>query len=62
MTQEEKDYLYWRCKVNWHNKYHRYINEWIDNVLPHQLEYFKKEMENLIKLRIYDTRRKSKKV
>ena len=57
MTQKEKDYLYWRCKVNWHNKYHRYIDEWINNVLPHQLEYFKKEMENLIKLGGYDARR-----
>ena len=57
MTQKEKDYLYWRCKVNWHNKYHRYIDEWIDNVLPHQLEYFKKEMGNLIKLGGYDARR-----
>ena len=50
MTQEDKDYLLWRCKVNWHNKYHRYINEWIDNVLPTQLEYFRREMNNLIKL------------
>lgn len=57
MTQEVKDYLYWRCKTNWHNKYHRYINEWVDNVLPHQLEYFKKEMENLIKFGKYDTGR-----
>jgi hypothetical protein len=57
MTQEVRAYLYWRCKTRWHNKYHRYINEWIDNVLPHQLEYFKKEMENLIKIGNYDTRR-----
>lgn len=33
MTQEEKDYLLWRCKTSWHNKYHHYINEWINNVL-----------------------------
>ena len=43
MTQEDKDYLVWRCKINWHNKYYRYIDEWIDNVIPTQLEYFKRE-------------------
>lgn len=58
MTQEDKDYLVWRCKINWHNKYHRYIDEWISNVLPTQLEYFKKEKENLIKMGVYDTGRK----
>ena len=57
MTQEDKDYLVWRCKTNWHNKYYHYINEWINNVLPTQLEYFRKEMNNLINRRIYDTRR-----
>jgi len=57
MTQEDKDYLVWRCKTNWHNKYHRYIDEWISNVLPTQLEYFKKEKENLIKMGVYDTKR-----
>ena len=57
MTQEDKDYLFWRCKTNWHNKYHRYIYEWIDNVLPTQLEYFKKEMEHLINQGIYEPKR-----
>ena len=57
MTQKEKDYLVWRCKTSWHNKYHHYINEWINNVLPTQLEYFRKEMNNLINRGIYDTRR-----
>lgn len=57
MTQEERNYLKWRCKTNWHNKYHKYINEWIDNILPLQLDYFKIEMEHLIKQGIYDTRR-----
>jgi hypothetical protein len=57
MTQKDKDYLVWRCKISWHNKYHRYINEWISNVLPTQLEYFKKEKENLIKMGVYDTKR-----
>ena len=60
MTLEDKDYLVWRCKTNWHIKYHHYINEWIDNVIPTQLEYLRREKENLIKRGIYDTRRKSK--
>ena len=53
MSQEEKNYLIWRCKRFWHNKYHRYIDTWIDNVLPNQLEYFRREMNNLITLGIY---------
>ena len=53
MTQEDKDYLLWRCKTSWHNKYHHYINEWINNVIPTQLEYFRKEMNNLINRGIY---------
>ena len=62
MTQEDRDYLVWRCKTNWHNKYHHYINEWISNVLPTQLEYFKREKENLIKRGIYDTKRKTRNI
>ncbi len=58
MTPEDKDYLVWRCKINWSNKYHCYIEEWIDNVLPTQLEYFRREMNNLINRRIYESRRK----
>ena len=57
MTQEDKDYLFFRCKTNWHGKYYHYIEEWISNVTSTQLEYFKKEKNNLIKLGIYDTRR-----
>ena len=57
MTQQDKDYLLWRCKISWHKKYHHYINEWIDNVLPNQLEHFRKEMNNLINRGIYVTRR-----
>ena len=57
MTQEDSDYLFWRCKTNWHSKYYRYINDWIDNVTPSQLEYFKREKNKLINLGIYDTKR-----
>ncbi len=46
-------YLFWRCKVNWHNKYHKYIQEWIDNVTPEQMDYFVKEREHLIARGIY---------
>ena len=47
MAQEDRDYLFWRCKTSWHRKYHRYINEWIDNIIPSQLEYFKREKNKL---------------
>ena len=57
MTREEIDYLFWRCKTNWHKKYHRYIDEWVNNVLPYQLEYFRREMNNLINRGIYDAKR-----
>lgn len=60
MTQEDRDYLFWRCKTSWHSKYYHYINEWIDNVIPSQFEYFRKEMNNLSKKGIYDTRRNAK--
>ena len=57
MTQKDKDYLVWRCKTNWHNKYHCYIDEWISNVIPTQLEYFRKEMNNLLNRGIYESRK-----
>ena len=54
MTEIERKYLVWRCRSSWHNKYLKYIDEWINNVLPHQLEYFKKERDNLIKTGTYN--------
>jgi len=48
-----RTYLEWRCRMNWHKKYYKYIDEWISNVTPLQLEYFKRERENLIKRGIY---------
>lgn len=53
MTQEERTYLEWRCRTNWHPKYHKYISEWIDNVLPQQLNYFRIEMKHLFEQGIY---------
>lgn len=43
MTKEMQTYLEWRCRMNWHPKYYKYIQEWIVNVLPYQIEYFEKE-------------------
>ena len=57
MTKEDKDYLFFRCKTNWHSKHYHYIEEWISNVTSTQLEYFKKEKNNLIKLGIYEPKR-----
>lgn len=48
-----KAYLEWRCRTNWHNKYLKYINEWVSNVTPTQLEYFKIEKQHLIDKGVY---------
>lgn len=47
MTQELRTYLEWRCRRSWHPKYLKYIDTWIENVLPYQCEYFEREMRNL---------------
>lgn len=41
-------YLQWRCRRDCHNKYFRYIDEWIANVTKTQLDYFIREREHLI--------------
>ena len=46
-------YLKWRCKMNWHPKYYKYIDDWINNILPYQMEYFKKEKQHLINNGVY---------
>ena len=48
MTQEEKQYLQWRCRTNWHPKYFKCIKEWFSKVLPTQMDYFRIEMKHLI--------------
>ena len=40
--------------MNWHPKYLKYVSEWISNVLPEQMEYFRKEMLHLIERGIYN--------
>jgi hypothetical protein len=48
MTPKDKTYLEWRCRTSWHPKYLKYIDEWISNITPDQLKYFRKEMLHLI--------------
>ena len=43
-----QDYLKMRFLKNNHPKYHKYMNEWINNITDIQLYYFKKEMNKLI--------------
>jgi len=53
MTNQLNNYLQWRCRMNWHTKYLKYINEWISNITDNQLIYFEKEMNHLIDRGIY---------
>lgn len=53
MEKELEIYLRWRFRVNNHNKYQQYVNDWIYNVTETQLQYFKEEMRRLIKSGIY---------
>lgn len=48
------DYLKWRCRMNWPNRYLRYIDEWIQNVTEQQMNYFiNVERKHLIERGIY---------
>ena len=42
-----QNYLIMRFLKNNHRKYHKYVNEWINNVTDVQLCYFKKEIQKL---------------
>ena len=57
ISKELKEYLIWRCKTCWHNKYLKsswYINQWISNVTFEQIYYFiNHEMPNMIKNNLY---------
>ena len=53
VSNELRKYLEWRCVRNWHKKYHKYINTWIENILPYQCDYFVEEMCHLIEQGIY---------
>lgn len=41
------EYLIYRFKRNNHNKYLKYMNDWISNITENQLQYFKLEKERL---------------
>lgn len=45
MTIDE--YLVYRFRKNNHNKYLKYMQEWINGITKTQLDYFKKEKERL---------------
>ena len=49
MDKSLRTYLEWRYRVNTPGKYQQYRDEWIDNLVPSQLFYFEREMDNLIK-------------
>jgi len=53
MNEGLQKYLQWRCRVNWHPKYYKYIDTWVANVTPNQCHYFEREMNNLINRGIY---------
>ena len=53
MDKNLKEYLQWRFKMNNHNRYQNYRDEWIDNVTPDQIRYFHEEMNRLSNIRIY---------
>lgn len=40
-------YLVHRFKYNNHNKYLKYMNDWISNITENQLQYFRLEKERL---------------
>lgn len=44
---ELNEYLIFRFKHNNHNKYMKYMQEWINNITENQLNYFKLEKERL---------------
>lgn len=50
-------YLLFRFKANNRNAYHRYYDEWLSGVTDEQLEYFEREMYNLISQGKYDPER-----
>ena len=53
MRKEIRQYLEWRFRVNNHPKYQQYRDEWIDNLLPNQIQYFEQEMVHLYNKGIY---------
>lgn len=50
-------YLEFRFKNGLKKVYQKYFDEWLSGVTEEQLNYFEREMNNLIKLGIYDPER-----
>ena len=50
-------YLEFRFKNGLKRAYQAYFEEWISGVTKEQLVYFEREMNNLIKLGVYDPER-----
>ena len=48
IDKELRTYLEWRWRTNTFHKYQQYRDEWINNLVPSQLLYFKIEMQHLI--------------
>ena len=47
MTTKLKEWLREQWRLSNHAKYQHYFEEWIDNILPHQIKGFEKQMYNL---------------
>lgn len=53
MDKSLRTYLQWRFYLHCFPRYRQYCNEWIDNVTPDQVLYFKEEMKRLTDNGIY---------
>lgn len=53
MNRNLQNYLEWRFRVNNHTKYLKYCKRWITALHASQIQYFEKEMSNLINKGIY---------
>ena len=50
-------YLRFRFYTNNRKPYHHYFDEWVSDLTKNQIDYFLREMENLIKDGKYDPER-----
>lgn len=49
MPKELKNYLELMFRVCNHPKYRKYFDEWVNNLLPHQIEGFNKQRLRMLK-------------
>ncbi len=52
-----KKYLEFRFKKGLKQEYQKYFDEWLSGVTAEQINYFEREMYNLIKIGAYDPER-----